>query len=81
MDDLIKKIMPTLLVTAIVASVTAIWRFEVTASETSSKIEQIEKHYTKKEEFVVVKVDLKHLKEKQEKMDKKIDVILEAVRK
>lgn len=80
MDDLIKKIMPTLVATAIVACVTAIWRFESVAGEVKEIKEDIQEHYTKKEEFVVVKNDLKHIREKQEKQDQKLDVILQAVR-
>lgn len=81
MDDLLKKIMPSLVLAAILSLFTAIWRFESVAGEVKELKEDVKEHYTKKQEFVVVKNDLKHIKEKQERMDHKVDVILEAVRK
>lgn len=81
MEGFIKNVMPTLITAAIVACIGAIWRFESVAGEVKELKEDVKEHYTKKEEFVVVKNDLKHIKEKQEKLDRKLDVILKAVRK
>jgi hypothetical protein len=81
MDELIKKIMPTLVATAILAAVGAIWRFESVAAEVKEIKEDMEKHYTKKEEFVVVQNDLKHIKEDQKEVKEKVNLILQAVRR
>lgn len=81
MDELIKKVMPSLVLAAVVSLVTAIWRFESVASEVKDIKEDMEKHYTKKQEFVVVKNDLKHIKEDQKEVKQKVNLILEAVRR
>jgi DNA anti-recombination protein RmuC len=81
MDELIKKVMPSLVMAAVISLVTAIWRFESVASEVKDIKEDMEKHYTKKQEFVVVKNDLKHIKEDQKEVKQKVNLILEAVRR
>jgi DNA anti-recombination protein RmuC len=81
MEELIKKVMPSLIMTAVISLVTAIWRFESVASEVKDIKEDMEKHYTKKTEFVVVKNDLKHIKEDQKEVKQKVNLILEAVRR
>lgn len=81
MEEIIKKIVPTLLVAAILSLFGAMWRFESVAGEVGKIKSEIENHYTKKEHFVVLKNDLKHIREKQSKISGKIDVILQAVRR
>jgi DNA anti-recombination protein RmuC len=81
MEEMIKKVMPSLIMTAVISLVTAIWRFESVASEVKDIKEDMEKHYTKKTEFVVVKNDLKHIKEDQKEVKQKVNLILEAVRR
>ena len=81
MEELIKKVMPSLVLAAVVSLVTAIWRFESVASEVKDIKDEMEKHYTKKTEFVVVKNDLKHIKEDQKEVKQKVNLILEAVRR
>ncbi len=81
MDELLKKIMPSLVLAAVLSLATAIWRFESVAGEVKELKEDIEEHYTKKQEFVVVKNDLKHIKEKQIEIKENVKLILEAVRK
>jgi hypothetical protein len=81
MDELLKKVMPSLVIAAILSLFTAIWRFESVASEVKELKSDVKEHYTKKEQFVVVKNDVLHIKEKTDKMDRKMDKILEAVKK
>lgn len=81
MEGLIKNIMPTLIAAAIVACITAIWRFESVAGEVKELKERVKENYTKKEEFVVVKNDIKYIKERQAEVKDKVELILEAVRK
>ena len=85
MNELLQKIILPLIISAVVFSAGAIWRFETSAAELKKDIEEIQDdlkdHYTKKEEFVVVKNDIKHIKQKQEKIEGKIELILEAVRR
>lgn len=81
MEEVIKKIIPTLLVASIVSLFGAMWRFESVAGEVGKIKDEIKNHYTKKEEFVIVKNDLGHIMQKQEKISDKIDIILQAVKR
>lgn len=79
MDKIIEKITPTLLAAAILAAVTAIWRFESVAGEVRTLKNNIKENYTKKHDFVVVQVKLEQLKEQTKRIDQKTDIILKAV--
>jgi hypothetical protein len=49
------------------------WTLEQDSVRTEQVVENIEKHYVPKEDFIELKTDIKHIKKTLDKMERKLD--------